>query len=77
MPSFRFCLEGKCSPARGIALDLPDESVIALVAKQAARQMASRELEAGQLSLARHLVVFDSDDAEVARFPLSDFVFVG
>lgn len=76
MPNYRFCLEGNTAPTRGIALDLPDESVIGLVAKQAARHLASDVLHSGQLSLSRNLLVLDGMDVEVARYPLSDFISV-
>lgn len=75
MPSYRFCLEGDDATTR--ELDLPDASAIRLVAQTAARRMACRELEEGQLVLSRNLLVFDAGNTEVARYPLSDFIAVG
>lgn len=76
MPSYRFRLEGNAPSSHGMDLDLPDETVILPVARQVARRLASRELETGQLFLSKDLIVFDSADTEVARYPLADFIHI-
>lgn len=76
MPHYKFRLEGNTASIHGMELELPDESVIRPVAKQAARQLASRELVSGKLILTKNLLVFDSTDIEVARHPLTDFISV-
>lgn len=74
MAHYRFRFEGTEFAGRELAFDLSDASLVGYVAKQAARQMASRELAGGRLPTARNLLVFDSENAEVARYPLSDFI---
>lgn len=74
MPHYRFRLEGNTLAPSELAYDLMDQSLVGYVAKQAARYMASRELAAGHLHLARNMVVLDADNAEVARYPLSAFL---
>ena len=76
MPSYRFSLEGNPGPGRELELDAPDASFIGLVAKQAARRLASREIASGSLSLTRDLIVRDMAGAEVARYKLPDLIEV-
>ncbi|MCB2066713.1 MAG: hypothetical protein KDE15_08760 [Erythrobacter sp.] len=77
MANYRFRFDGDGFAHRELAFDLTDASLVGYVAKQAARQMASRELVGGRLTMAHNLLVFDADNAEVARYPLSDFIALG
>lgn len=60
--------------SREVSFDLPDVSVVGHVAKQVARQYASRQIGTGHLPMAQDVTVLDCNDVVVARYPLADFV---
>lgn len=74
MPEFRFRLERGDNSSRELVFDLPDATVVGLVAKQAARHLARDEIVNGKLNLAQELAVLDCDDLVVARYSLGSFV---
>ncbi|GAA5055830.1 hypothetical protein GCM10023208_20030 [Erythrobacter westpacificensis] len=76
MPDYRFCLERGNTRSPAIAFDLPDVWAVGLVAKQVARSLAARELGTGHLYLEQDVMVLDAEDAEVARYPLANFLSI-
>lgn len=74
MPDYRFVIEGGTVQQGGMVFDLSDASIVGVVAKHAARHLASREMGYGRLDMARDLTVLDADNVLVARYPLRDFI---
>ena len=76
MPDFRFYLERGNRRTREVRMDLPDATVVGLVAKSVARHYASCEIGTGRLHMAQDVTVLDCDDAVVGRYPLATFLHV-
>ena len=74
MPQFHFRLESGNRPGRAMSFDLPDASVVGLVAKQVARRMASDLMNGGSLDTRQELAVSDGDGVIVARYRLGEFL---
>lgn len=47
---------------------------VGIVARHVARGLAADELSKGSLHLGQDVMVLDSDDAVVARYPLTEFL---
>ena len=76
MPDFRFYLERGNRRTREIRVDLPDVTVVGLVAKSVARRYAADEIGSGQLHMAQDVTVLDGDDVVVGRYPLAAFLHI-
>ena len=76
MPDFRFYLERGNRRTRELRVDLPDATVVSLVAKTVAHHYAASEIGTGRLHLAQDITVLDCNDSEVGRYPLASFLCI-
>ncbi|MGB3797157.1 MAG: hypothetical protein WA957_12725 [Alteraurantiacibacter sp.] len=76
MADFRFYLERGNRRTREVRVDLPDATVVGLVAKRIARHYAAREICSGQLHMEQDVTVLDCNDDVVAQYPLSAFLSI-